>query len=105
MSGNTPVRTFRLDDDRWDALGEYAEARNLSASDAIRDLIDRILILPTEGAERPYWYWRNRSAEQSATLARLDSIHIPTDETTPFCRECAHGWPCLTARVLQGIEP
>jgi len=42
---NTPVRTVRIDDDRWDRLGEYADRRNLTASDAIRDLIDAI---PTE---------------------------------------------------------
>lgn len=105
MTGNTPVRTFRLDDARWDALAEYAGGHSLSASDALRDLIDRALIIPDQGAERPYWYWRNRTAEQTATLARLDTIHVPNEEQTRFCQECGHTWPCRTARVLQGIEP
>lgn len=40
MSGNTPVRTFRLDDGRWTRLARFAEAHDITVSDLIRSLVD-----------------------------------------------------------------
>ncbi len=40
MSAGTPVRTFRLDQEHWTRLQAHADTHGVTASDAIRDLID-----------------------------------------------------------------
>lgn len=40
MARGTTLRSIRIDDDRWVALGEAAEAEGRDRSAVIRDMID-----------------------------------------------------------------
>lgn len=46
MSAGTPVRTFRLDEEHWRKLTDYAAVQDITASDALRQAID--LLPPAE---------------------------------------------------------
>lgn len=43
MPRGTTLRNVRIDDERWDALGEAAEAEGSDRSAVIRDMIDAYL--------------------------------------------------------------
>lgn len=46
MARGTTLRNVRIDDDRWQALGEVADRIDSDRSAIIRDLIDEYLMRP-----------------------------------------------------------
>lgn len=48
----TTLRNIRIDDDRWDALGEAAAIEGRDRSAVIRDLIDEYLMPPPDPQSR-----------------------------------------------------
>lgn len=48
MPRGTTLRNVRIDDDRWNALGEAAQAEGRDRSAVIRDLVDEYLMRPPD---------------------------------------------------------